>query len=135
MANKNASVKNDYTVEIIESSKELTKRESIMLKDVSNAVKLDEAINDTEATLVIAPAAYAILSIHNGKSKNNPDYYNYIIIDTNNNKYVTGSPSFWNAFLNIWNEMKDEESGWQIECYKRDSKNYNGKQFITCSII
>ena len=104
-----------------------------MLKDTTNAIKLDEAITD-ETPLVISPAAYAVLAIHNEKS-DNPDYENYVIIDRGGTKFVTGSPSFWSSFCEIWEEMKNESEEYSIEVYKRDSKNYKGKQFLTCSII
>lgn len=121
-----------FTVEIKECSKVLTARERIRIKDISNAIKLDEACNDNK--LVISPVDYAILSIHNDSS-DNPDYTNYVIIDASGDKYVTGSPSFWNAFVEIWEEMSGEAEPYSIECYKLDSKNYKGKKFITCSII
>ena len=122
-----------YYVAIKEVSKELTARERIMLKDTTNAIKLDEAANGGDP-LVITPAAFAVLSIHNEKS-DNVDYENYIIMDTNGNKFVTGSPSFWASFMEIWEEMMNEDEEYSIEVYKRDSKNYKGKQFLTCSIF
>ena len=122
-----------YKVTIKESSKELTARERIMFKDTTNAVKLDEAANGEER-LIITPAAYVILNIHNEKS-DNVDYENYIIVDKDGNKYVTGSGSFISAFMEIWEEMKDEDEEYSIEVYKMDSKNYKGKQFLTCSIV
>ena len=122
-----------YKVTIKETSKELTARERIMLKDTTNAIKLDEAA-DGESPLVITPTAYAVIVIHNEKS-DNQDYDNYIITDDAGNKYVTGSESFWSAFKEIWDEMENEDEPYQIEVYKLDSKNYKGKQFITCSII
>lgn len=120
-----------YKVTIKESSKELNARERIMLKDTTNAIKLDEAAEDK---LVITPVAYAVLGIHNEKS-DNVDYDNYIIVDDAGNKYVTGSESFWKSFIDIWLEMADEKEPYQIEVYKLESKNYKGKQFITCSIV
>lgn len=121
-----------YKVSIKESSKELTAKERIMMKDTSNAVKLDEATKDGH--LLITPAAYVILSIHNEKS-DNVDYENYLILDKSGNKYVTGSPSFWASFMDIWDEMAEETEEYSIEVYKLDSKNYKGKQFLTCSIV
>ena len=121
-----------YKVSIKECSKELSARERIMLKDTSNAIKLDEAAN--EAPLVITPVAYAVLDVHNEKS-DNIDYNNYIVLDKDGNKYVTGSESFWNAFKEIWDEMETENEEYQIEVYKLDSKNYKGKKFLSCSII
>lgn len=121
-----------YAVEIKETSKELSAKERIALKDTSDAIKLDVAC-DTEA-IVITPVAYAVLGIHNEKS-DNKDYENYIIMDEAGNKYVTGSASFWNSFMDIYNEMVNETESWSIKAYKLDSKNYKGKKFLTCSII
>lgn len=126
---------NDYSVKVIEASCELDAYHRVKLKDTSNAIKLDTAVTDEGEPLIITPVDYAILQVHNGKSTKNPDYENYMILDKDGNKYVTGSPSFWSAFMEIWNEMKDEETGWQIGVYKMPSKNYNGKSFITCSIV
>lgn len=121
-----------YSVEIKESSKELSAKERIMLKDTSDAVKLDLACD--EEAVIITPDSFAILGIHNEKS-DNKDYESYILQDKNGEKYVTGSPSFWNSFMDIYNEMKEETEKWSIKVYKLDSKNYKGKQFLTCSII
>lgn len=125
----------DYNVTVKECSKELTNRERIKIKDVSNAVKLDDVVNG-DSPFIIEPAYYAVLSVHNEKS-DNKDYEVYIIVDTSGTKFVTGSASFINSFTDIWCEMIDDESDepWQIEVYKKDSKNYKGKQFITCSIV
>ena len=122
-----------YKTEIIESSKELTGKEKLMFKDLSNAIKLDSAVND-DNHLVIAPVDYAVIAVHNEKSEN-PDYKNFVIVDSNGKKYVTGSPSFWQAFTDIWDAMTDEDEEYEIEIYKMDSKNYKGKQFLTCSIV
>lgn len=122
-----------YKVTIKESSKELTARERLMFKDTSNAVKLDEATN-CETPLMLIPVEYVVLNIHNEKS-DNKDYENYVILDKSGSKFVTGSPSFWDAFKEIWDEMENETDEYSIEVYKMDSKNYKGKQFLTCSIV
>lgn len=123
---------NGFSVEIKETSAKLTPIMRVRLKDTTNAIKLDDACNDER--VVIHPANYAVLSVHNENTENK-DYELYLIIDVDGVKYVTGSPSFWDAFYNIYLELKDEEEPWSIEVYKRDSKNYKGKQFLTCSII
>lgn len=127
------TVKANYNVSIISTSKELSARERIMMKDTSNALKLDEAVQ-ADAPLVIQPVGYAELLIHNEKS-DNKDYPNYIIIDKEGHKFVTGSASFWESFMEIWEEMEGEEEEFQIEIYKKESKNFKGKHFISCSII
>ena len=123
----------DYEVKIKSTSKELTARERVMLKDTRNAIKLDEAVSETP--LVISPDYYAVLDIHNEKSKEDKDFENYIIVDVGGNKYVTGSKSFYEAFTEIVEEMDGTGEEYQIEIYKLDSKNYKGKKFITCSIV
>jgi hypothetical protein len=123
----------DYEVKINSVSKELTARERVMLKDTRNAVKLDEAVKDTP--LVISPAYYAVLDVHNEKSKEDKDFQNFVVVDTAGNKYVTGSTSFFEAFTEIVEEMSGTGEDYEIEIYKLDSKNYKGKQFITCSIV
>lgn len=127
-----------YEVTIKECSRELTARERIMFKDTSNAIKLDVAASDPANAItgvVITPVDYAVLSIHNDKLKDNKDYENYVLIDKDGTKYVTGSPSFWSAFSEITDEMAGESEEWSISVYKLDSKNYKDKQFLTCSII
>lgn len=121
-----------YKVSIIESSHELSAREKIRIKDTSNAISLDTATQNN--TVVITPVAYAVLGIHNEKS-DDKDYENYIIIDENGDKYVTGSRSFWSSFKEIWSDMCGENEAFQVEIYRLESKNYKGKSFITCSII
>lgn len=129
---KKTEGKANYSVQIVETSKELSAKERIAIKDTTDAIKLDTACDG--ADVIFTPAAYAILSVHNEKS-DNVDYENYIITDTENNKYVTGSTSFFSSFKNIWDEMANEDEEWSLKCYKLDSKNYTGKQFLTCSIV
>lgn len=122
-----------FKVTIKECTRELSAREKIRLKDTSNAIKLDTAVTADERVM-ITPVAYAILSIHNEKS-DNKDYENIVIEDKNGDKYVTGSPSFTASFFDIWDEMDGTGEEFSIEVYKMDSKNYKGKQFLTCSIL
>ena len=120
-----------YSVKIKESSMELTAKQRIAIKDTTSCIKLDEATQVED--IIIDPMAWAILEVHNEKS-DNVDYENYIIIDQSGQKYVTGSQSFWTSFMDIYEEMEDEEEDWCIRVYRVDSKNYKGKQFLTCSI-
>ena len=60
----------------------------------------------------------------------------YVIVTKDGTKYVTGSNSFITAFEDIEDEMADAgEDEYEIEVYRMESKNYKGKQFITCSIV
>lgn len=122
----------NYHVEISRCNKELTAKEKIMLKDTGDAVSLDSVTQ--EGNIIIFPVLYAELAVHNEKSANK-DYSQYVIIDADNVKYVTSSQSFWNSFIGIAEEMADaDEEGYAIKIYRRPSKNYTGKDFITCSL-
>ena len=118
---------------IIESSFELNAYEKAKYKDVSNAMKLDD-LTQSHEHLVIAPKGYVVVEIVNSKSEN-PNYNNYVIIDREGNKYVTGSQSFWNAFQDIWSDMQDYDGEWEIEVLRKPSKNFKGKDFLTCSLV
>ena len=126
-----------YEAKIVFSSKELTAREKIKLKDLTNAVQLDEATQNADfegaGNLVITPDYYAEIAVHNEKS-DSKDYTKFVVVDKSGNKYVTGSESFMNAFLEIFNEMQGENEEYSIEVYRMPSKNYKGKEFLTCSI-
>lgn len=126
-----------YKATIRECSKELTVKERIMLKDTSNAESLDalsqEASFNNEKVLINIDY-YATLDIHNEKS-DNKDYINFIVVDKEGKKYVTGSQSFISSFTDIVEEMTEAgEEDITIEVYRKESKNYKGKDFITCTI-
>lgn len=122
----------NYSVKIQSTSKELTAKERIALKDTTGAVKLDEATKD--GAVIIMPVFYGVLNIHNEKA-DPTEYNNYILVDENGTKYVTGSTSFWTAFCQIAEEMENESEEWGVKVYRVPSKNYAGRDFLTCSII
>ena len=129
----------NFSAKIIETTHELTAREKIFMKDTTNANKIDDILDECKENnerFIITPVDYVILEVHNEKSKDRKDYNNYVIIDKDGTKYITGSPSFWNSFKEIWDEMRAEsDEEFEIEIYKKPSKNYSGKDFITCSIL
>lgn len=116
-------------VTIINSSKELTARERIAFKDVTNAIKLDIATLD--GAFEITPTGYITLGVETDEK----EYEQYVILDNAGNKFTTGSKSFMSAFLDIFNELKDEGDEYTITIYRVPSKNYKGKDFITCSLV
>ena len=124
-----------YSVKIRETSKELSAKERIAIKDTSNAISIDE-VTATEGSIVIQYDFHVILDIHNEKS-DNKDYTKIVVMDKGGTKYVTGSESFRTALTDIVDEMVDAGEGDNItiEVYRKDSKNYKGKQFITASIV
>lgn len=124
-----------YKVEIVHSTKELTVREKIRIKDLSNVIQLDDATQQ-EGNIVIDFDYYVILKVHNEFSKDDKEYNKYVIVDKSGNKFVTGSKTFRTSLEGIVDEMADAgETDFEIEVYRKDSKNYTGKQFLTCTIV
>ena len=138
MAKKAAEAKaSNYTASITDSSREFTAKERVMFKDLGNAESMIDyarAAIEQGAKATIDVADFAVISIHN-EATDDVDYTNYLLIDKNGNKYYTGSESFWNSFKNIYNEMKDSDEEWGIELNLLPSKNYKGKEILTCSLI
>lgn len=132
----------DYFVEIAETSRQLTAKQRIALKNGFDAMSIDQ-MTQVEP-LTIDPEYWAMLNVHNEKS-DDKEYSTLVIVDKNGEAYVTGSRSFVEAFQTIWDEMTDanavaEENGEEVEdfkikCFRKESKNYKGKSFITCTIV
>lgn len=126
---------NGYKTTILESSYQLTTKERVRLKDTTNCLKLDEIVPANGDPFVITPKGYVILDVENPNAKENKEYKVYVIVTEDGTKYVTGSESLFTAFFDIFDEMKGEDEPYEIEIYRRPSKNYTGKTFLTCSII
>lgn len=124
-----------YSVKVVESSKELTKKETVMFKDLSDAINLSDFIDESNDAVIIDVDSYIHLEIHNERAKDgqNKDYDNYVIVDKNGTRYYTGSSSFWTSFIEIWKEMNDSDEEWSLKVYKKQSKGK--KDFITCSVM
>lgn len=122
-----------YRVEVTEISRPVTVKEKINLKDTTSAIRLDQATL-TDGRVMIDFDMWAILTVHNEASEDK-EYNQYVILDKTGNKYVTGSNNFWQSFMEIYEEMKDEEEDWGVVAYRVPSKKYQGKDFLTCAII
>ena len=123
-----------YKSEIVDTSLEnMSKVELVAYKDVSDCILLEKYLeqNDDEITMVVKD--YVELAVQNDRA-DNTNYNVFIIIDEGGTKYRTGSDSFKRAFLDIYNDLKDE-TGWAIKIYSKPSRNYNGKNFLTCSVV
>ena len=121
-----------YEAKIRKISKEISPKERIKIKDFSNANSIDELTQ--EEPIVVTPDYYAVIDVHNEKS-DNKDYVKTVVVDKSGNKFITGSVSFLETLESIMDEMKEVDEEFQIEIYRKDSKNYKGKQFITCSVV
>lgn len=124
-------MENGYNISIIESSKELTKVERVKFKDTSDALKLDEISKQGEVEFDVD--FYLLLQVHNDSAKGgNNDYRQLVIVDTDGTKYCTGSENFIRNFKSIAEELDGEE--YRIKVIRRPSKNFSGKEFLTCAI-
>lgn len=123
-----------YKSEIIETSMNLeSKLEVVAMKDVTDCILLEQYVNENNGEVIIEPAHFVKLHVENDKS-DSKEYNILIIVTTDGTKYKTGSESFERAFMDIFTELKDEK-GWQIKVFGKPSKNYAGKNFLTCSVV
>ena len=132
-------MREDFSVKIVECStpvEELSAKDRIKLKDTSSAVALDGAVSD-DASITITPIGYAVLEVHNDKAKGDKDYQQTLIMADDGERYITGSQSFYNSFRDIWDELDFPATGekFEIKIYRKPSKNYAGKSFITCALV
>ena len=128
------TMNSDYSSNIAFCSKELSKIEKIAIKDTGDCEAIDKTLESApDGAFVIDVDYYANIAIHNEKAKGDTDYNVYVIVDRNGTKYCTSSNSFWNSFVDIANEMEGEP--FSIKVYRKSSKNYAGKYFLSCSIV
>lgn len=122
-----------YTSHVISASVDtLTAKDRIRLKNFGTAHALDEIVTE-DAPAVIDLAFYAMVAVHNPKSKDKQDYEKCVLVDNAGEMYVTGSETFARQLEDIAGEMNGEP--FSIEVFKKPSKNYKGKYFMTCNII
>ena len=115
-----------YSVKITMCSKELTHKERVQIKDMSNAVGMDELTANGPVTLDVA--FYAVLDVHNELSES-VDYTVCVLVDKAGTKYRTTSLEY------IMADMDGCDEEWNLEVYRQPSKNYKGKEFLTCSVV
>lgn len=126
-----------YKSKVADSSRELTAKEKIMLKDTSNAFSLDELTQEAQFNnekLILNIDSYVTIDVHNDKA-DDIDYQQFILVDKDGKKYYTGSTTFINNFIDIFEELTEAGEEVTIEIYRKESKNYKGKEFITCSVV
>lgn len=124
-----------YSVKITSTSKELSAKEKVRIKDFSNAAQLDDVIQG-DSHFLLDYDYHADMDVHNDRTKNEKkDYKKRVIVDKAGNAFVTGSESFMTAMDDVLAEMDGADEEFQLDCYKVDSKNFAGKQFITCTVI
>lgn len=128
----------EYSVRIEKCSKELSVKEKIQMKDTTATVSLDSLITDDgiENGVTISVSAIALLHVHNEKASPNKDYNVHVILAGDGRRFSTSSESFYNAVLDIMDELADaDETGdFELLVYKLPSKNFAGRSFITATL-
>lgn len=131
---------NNYSAKIINSSFEkLNGKEKLKYMNFTNMVQLDDVVPETGEYYPISVIGFVTIEVHNEKS-DNKDYTKMVLVADDGTLYVTGSDSFMREFVNIVDVLKDDfaDTGtlplYEIDVYKRPSKNYNGKKFLTCGV-
>lgn len=136
-ANENAKAtvtEKAYSVKIIFcSDDELSVKDRIVLKEMSDNIKLDDVVT-SDKSINIKPIRYAVLKVHNENSENK-DYEVVVIECEDGFKYQTSSTSFKDKFEDLFSDLKGIEEEWAIKVLKKDSTNYKGKQFLTCTVV
>ena len=128
---------NNYTVTVAEcGGAELTKKmRAAIATNLSSCIDIG-SLTEGDKTLAISAGGYAVVSIHNERSKGEKDYDKLIVISTDGQMFITGSPSCIETFKAIWEMMAGEDPGsWGVEFYQMPSQNFKGKTFITCKVV
>lgn len=121
-----------YSAVVKESSRELTPKERVMMKEMSDCIMLnDEAEKEP---VLIDPEFWCTVAVHNEKS-DNKDYDVYVIVDKNGTKYKTSSENFMNSFEDIMADMAGTDEPFSIKVFTLPSKNRSGQTFLTCTLV
>lgn len=126
--------KKTYNAVVINSSKNLSGKEKVALKNFADMVELDNATQETDLGVIIDIDYVATVHVYNEKS-DTTEYDKFVYVDKDGTMYISGSESLYRQYESIAEDMEDEEEPWSIKVIRKDSKNYKGKQFLTCVLV
>ena len=125
----------DYNTKVTHTSREITAQEKFLIKDFNDAIGLDTVVTDCEG-IILDVDVIAEVQVHNEHAKDDKDYTTIVIITNDGTKYTTSSNSVRDAISDIMDECTDEGiEDYKIKVFKKPSKNYAGKSFMTASIV
>ena len=128
----------DYSTKIVSSSRELTVKEKITLKDFNDCTGLDTVVTN-EQGFIIDPDVIVEVQVHNERAKDDKDYTTIVILDKDGTKYSTSSNSLRDSISDIMDELADldenDRADLKIQVFKKPSKNYSGKYFLTATVV
>ncbi|MEE3416580.1 MAG: hypothetical protein VZR53_14560 [Prevotella sp.] len=131
-------MRTDYSTKIVSSSRELTVKEKITLKDFNDCTGLDTVVTN-EQGFIIDPDVIVEVEVHNERAKDDKDYTTIVILDKDGTKYSTSSNSLRDSISDIMDELNDlsdeDKADLKIKVFKKPSKNYSGKYFLTATVV
>ena len=131
-------MRTDYTTKIVSTSRELTVKEKITLKDFNDCVGLDTVVTNDQG-FIIDPDVIVEVQVHNERAKDDKDYTTIVILDKDGTKYSTSSNSLRDSISDIMDELADleeaDKADLKIKVFKKPSKNYSGKYFLTATVV
>ena len=131
-------MRTDYSTKIVSSSRELTAKEKITLKDFNDCTGLDTVVTNDQG-FIIDPDVIVEVEVHNERAKDDKDYTTIVILDKDGTKYSTSSNSLRDSISDIMDELNDlsaeDKADLKIKVFKKPSKNYSGKYFLTATVV
>lgn len=124
----------DYSATIVSSSRELSVKEKIQFKDLTDTVRLDTVVS-LDSSLVIDIDTIVELAIHNENARDDKDYTTIVLVAKDGTRYSTSSESVRNAIEDIMEEASDGGlDEYSIKVLARPSKNREGQHYLTATI-
>ena len=127
-------MRTDYSTRIVNSSRELTLKERITLKDFNDCVGLDKVVENDKG-FIIDPDVIVVVEVHNERAKDDKDYTTIIILDKDGTKYSTSSNSLRDSISDIMDELSDLSDEDRADLHIKVFKNYSGKYFLTATVV
>ena len=131
-------MRTDYSTKIVSSSRELTVKEKITLKDFNDCTGLDTVVTNEQGFIIDTDVIVEVV-VHNQRAKDDKDYTTIVILDKDGTKYSTSSNSLRDSISDIMDELADlsdeDKADLKIKVFKKPSKNYSGKYFLTATVV
>lgn len=123
-----------YSAKIVSATRELSAKERVAVKMFIGAEQLDELTQRDENGVLIDIDYVVVVEVYNEKS-DNKNYIKYVYVDNDGSMYISGSETLYRTYEEIAEEMEDSHEPWSIKVIRKESKNYKGKDFLTCMLV
>lgn len=123
-----------YSSKLVSATRELSPKERVAVKMFTGAEQLDELTQRDENGVLIDIDYVAVVEVYNEKS-DNKNYIKFVYVDKDGSMYISGSETLYRTYEEIAEEMEDSQEQWSIKVIRKESKNYKGKDFLTCMLV